>query len=149
VAEQHPLDYSGVFWVLENYEDLSSGRWPDPVTPESLCVKRSIEVAGWVKCCELAAEVSFWVNKCWPDYALVKEVFGMSGYVKSSYREIAKRHDLSETYVRDRIHRVIRYCCAPLEERRNGYRWWYNKHRFEQDLRVGNSSEWHKRCQKA
>lgn len=125
--------------MLQNYDDLSSGMWPDPVTPESLCVKRSILVAGWVKCCELSAEVGIRVNQCYPDCMLVKQCFGMDGRAKLSYREVAKVYGLSETYVRDRIHRVIRFCCAPEKERRQGYRAWFRLHHFEQDLRAGKS----------
>ncbi len=128
------MGYNDILWVLNNYQELSSGVWPDPRTSEDLCIKHSFLHAGWENCCLLAAEVGLRVKMCWPDGNLVEDRYGIRDGIPREYKEIVKMRWLSEDYIKERIHRVISYCSDEGIERRVGYKRWYAKNRWRKDL---------------
>ncbi len=134
---QSCMTYNDILWVLNNYEELSSGIWPDPITPESLCIKRSFLHSGWENCCLLSAEVAMRVKRCWPDGYLVEDRYGLRGGGIKDYAIIARQRWIAEEFVKEKIHRVICYCCDTEPERNKGYKNWYNTHRNRKDLKSG------------
>jgi hypothetical protein len=99
------LSFGHAFYLLNNYDELSSGIWPDPRTSESLCAKQSFLEAGFWKPCETAAELAMRVKRCWPDGTLVEARFMRPGGLRP-IKSVAKEYFL--TY--NEVHRLC--CCV-------------------------------------
>lgn len=122
------FDYGTVLWVLNNYQTLARGLWPDPRSAADLGlpVKRNISRhAPFEDPCLTAAEIGNRVAKCGLDGLLVEERYGMKwGAWPQSEAEIAHRRHIPLMQVSSRITSVAWWCTDENQATQRSYHQW-------------------------
>ena len=110
---RYKYDRDGIQFVLDNYQELSAGIWPDP-GEQSEGKRPGVSSHGpFESSCLVSAEVAARVKLCGLDGLLVECRYAMSGdphQVPATEAEIEKYYHIPLYEVERRINRVTWYC---------------------------------------